>query len=87
MVALRAHIFELLESEVNRARSRGDHSSETEAALRHLAGVLLHTPSARARELALDGRAQEFIDGLAALYGVESDVAEATKRDSGTASA
>ena len=75
VVAFRAHIFELLERELERARTRGDDTAATEAALRHLASVLLHGPSVRAKELALDGRAQEFIDGLAALYGVETDVA------------
>ncbi len=71
IVALRAHIFELLESEIARAHGRGDGSVETEAALRHLAGVLLHTPSIRGKELALEGRGQDFVDALAALYGLE----------------
>jgi glutamyl-tRNA reductase len=83
VVALRAHIFELLDRELERARSRGDDSAATEAALRHLAGVLLHAPSVRAKELALDGRAQEFIDGLAALYGVQTDVAQPGKAQLG----
>jgi glutamyl-tRNA reductase len=76
VVALRAYIFELLDREIERVRHRGDHSTETEAALRHLTGVLLHTPSVRAKELALDGRAQDFIDGLSALFGVSADVAD-----------
>jgi glutamyl-tRNA reductase len=83
VVALRAHIFELLDRELERVRSRGDDSAATEAALRHLAGVLLHAPSVRAKELALDGRAQEFIDGLAALYGVQTDVAQPGKSQLG----
>ena len=69
--AQREHIFELLEAEVERARARGA-GDETEAALRHLAGVLLHTPSVRARELAADGRLQEFTAALDALYGVKA---------------
>jgi glutamyl-tRNA reductase len=75
VVALRSHIFDLLDAEIARARKRGDHSAETEAALRHLAGVLLHTPSVRAKELALDGRAADFIAGLDALYGVKGEAA------------
>jgi glutamyl-tRNA reductase len=86
VVALRKHIFDLLDKEIARARSRGDHSTETEAALRHLAGVLLHTPSVRAKDLALDGRADEFISGLEALYGVTSELA-ADEPDEGIASA
>ena len=69
IVALRTHVFELLEAEIGRARSRGA-GDETEAALRHLAGVLLHGPSVRARELAIEGRGEEFVDALEALYGI-----------------
>lgn len=69
IVALRTHVFELLDAEIARARSRGA-GDETESALRHLAGVLLHEPSVRARELAAEGRLDEFVAGLAALHGV-----------------
>jgi len=69
IVALRAHVFELLDAEISRARARGA-GDETEAALRHLAGVLLHGPSVRARELASEGRAEEFAAGLEAVYGI-----------------
>ena len=77
IVALRKHIFDLLDDEIQRARSRGDESPETEAALRHLAGVLLHSPSVRARELALAGRPHEFVEGLEAVYGVTGALAAA----------
>jgi len=70
VVALRRHVFDLLDAEIERARSRGDSSERTESALRHLAGVLLHTPSVRARELAREGRGEEFRDGLDALFGL-----------------
>lgn len=69
IVALRTHVFELLDAEIARARSRGA-GDETEAALRHLAGVLLHGPSVRARELAAEGRLGEFVAGLDALHGL-----------------
>lgn len=71
LVALRRHVFDVLDGEIAWARRRGDTSEQTEAALRHLAGVLLHTPSVRARELARDGRATDFIDGVSALFGVQ----------------
>ena len=71
IVALRSHIFELLEAEIARTRARGA-GDETEAALRHLAGVLLHEPSVRARELATDGRLDDFIAGLEAVYGIQT---------------
>lgn len=70
VVALRRHVFDLLDAEIERARSRGDSSERTEQALRHLAGVLLHTPSVRARELAREGRGEDFRDGLEALFGL-----------------
>ncbi|MGV8894956.1 MAG: glutamyl-tRNA reductase [Rhodoglobus sp.] len=69
IVALRTHVFDVLEAEIARARARGA-GDETESALRHLAGVLLHAPSARGRELALGGRAAEFTAGLDAVYGI-----------------
>jgi glutamyl-tRNA reductase len=69
IVALRGHVFELLEAEVERSRKRGD-DPRTEAALRHLAGVLLHTPSVRARELARSGEGERFAAAVEALFGV-----------------
>jgi glutamyl-tRNA reductase len=77
LVALRKHVFDILDAEIERARGRGDSSEQTEAALRHLAGVLLHTPSVRARELAREGDAQTFIAGAAAVFGIEVDAASA----------
>ncbi|MCU1580168.1 MAG: glutamyl-tRNA reductase [Rhodoglobus sp.] len=70
IVALRMHVFELLDAEIARAREHGA-GDETEAALRHLAGVLLHGPSVRARELAADGRSAEFVAALDTLHGIE----------------
>lgn len=70
VVALRKHVFDVLDAEIERARSRGDSTERTEQALRHLAGVLLHTPSVRARELAREGRGEDFRDGLEALFGL-----------------
>ena len=74
IVALRGHVFDLLEDEIARARSRGDTDGKAETALRHLVGVLLHTPSARAHELAREGRADEFVAGLDALFGIRAAV-------------
>ena len=84
VVALRSHIFELLESEIERANKRGA-GPETEAALRHLASVLLHTPSVRAREAALDGQGERFIAGLDAVFGIASEIAADDSQDSASA--
>lgn len=71
LVALRTHVLGVLESEIERARARGAASAETEAALRHLTGVLLHTPSVRARELVREGSADAFINGVTAVFGID----------------
>jgi glutamyl-tRNA reductase len=74
IVALRSYVLDALEAELARLRahdSSGLVDGRTEAALRHLAGVLVHTPSVRARQLAAEGRTAEFEAGLAAVYGLE----------------
>ena len=74
VVALRTHAFGLLEQEIARVRARGDDDGRIEQALRHLTGVLLHTPTTRAHELAGEGRADEVAAALQVLFGL--DVAE-----------
>lgn len=69
VVALRSHVFDVLDEELARARARGA-GEETERALRHFASVLVHSPSVRARELAADGRLDEFVAGLDAVFDV-----------------
>jgi glutamyl-tRNA reductase len=80
IVALRRHVFAALEDELARARYRGD-DARTEEALRHLAGVLVHAPSVRARALAAEGRSAEFVAGLEALYGLAVESTDATVRE------
>jgi glutamyl-tRNA reductase len=81
VVALRTHVFGLLEAEIGRVRARGDDDGRIEAALRHLTGVLLHTPSVRARELARAGDGQSFSDAVTALFGVEVSAATPATAD------
>ncbi|WP_454299605.1 hypothetical protein [Salana multivorans] len=74
VTALHRHVGAVLEEEIARARSRAvddDEAARTEAALRHLAGVLLHEPSLRAREAAAQGDLHEFVAGLQSVLGVE----------------
>lgn len=71
VVALRRHVDGLLADELERLRRRGGDPA-TEAALRHLAGVLLHAPSVRARELAAEGRIDEFEAALDAVFGIRT---------------
>lgn len=65
---LRAQVTDLLEQELARTRRRGGDAG-TEQALRHLVGVLLHAPSVRGRELAAQGRSEEFAAAVATLFG------------------
>jgi len=69
IVAFRSHVLDLLETELARARKNGA-TAETESAMRHLVGVLVHSPSVRARELALEGRADEFAAAVETVFGV-----------------
>jgi len=82
IVALRQHVLAALEQELARSHARGG-GAETEQALRHLAGVLVHAPSVRARRLAAEGRSHEFLAGLEALYGltVEQPAAQVQRDD------
>jgi glutamyl-tRNA reductase len=75
VVALRRHVFDILDAEIARARSRGDDDARTEAALRHMAGVLLHTPMVRSREYVARGEQRTWIDGVEAIFGVVPEVA------------
>ena len=77
VVALRTHVFGLLDAEIERARARGDVDGRIEAALRHLAGVLLHAPSVRARELARAGEGDSFSAAVNVLFGVDVSPASA----------
>jgi glutamyl-tRNA reductase len=70
IAALRRQVFETLDAEIVRARSRGA-GDETEAALRHFAGVLLHGPSVRIRDLAGEGRIDELSAALQLVHGIQ----------------
>lgn len=74
IVALRQHTLQILDSEMEKVRHQygcGAESEQLEFAMRRMVHSLLHTPMVRARELAVDGREDEFVAGLEALYGIE----------------
>jgi glutamyl-tRNA reductase len=79
VVALRTHVFDLLDAEIARAQSKGDPDGRIEQSLRHLAGVLLHTPMVRSRELARDGEQQAWLDGIDALFGLKVETPDAAR--------
>jgi glutamyl-tRNA reductase len=76
VVAYRSHVFELVERELDRLRRRGEATEATERALRHLASVLVHTPSTRARQLAAAGESDRFVDALETMFGIRPEAAE-----------
>ncbi|WP_395244768.1 glutamyl-tRNA reductase [Agromyces sp. MMS24-K17] len=76
VVALRSHVFDLLDGEIERARARGDVDGRVEEALRHMAGRLLHTPMVRSRSYARAGEQQAFIEAVEALFGVTAAPAD-----------
>jgi glutamyl-tRNA reductase len=85
VIAYRAHVFDLVDQELERLRRRGESTEAVERAMRHLAGVLVHTPSARARALASAGEADRFADAVETLYGiVPADVDAPGEADAGT---
>ena len=78
VVALREHVFGLLEREVARLRPAPGADAETiaradaaEQALRHFAKTLLHVPTVRAREHAEAGQAERYLSAITALYGID----------------
>ncbi len=78
IVALREHVFGLLEREVARVRPAANadptdyaRAADTEAALRHFAKALLHTPTVRAKEMAESGHTDEYLSALSTLYGLD----------------
>lgn len=74
IIAYRQHVLGLVEAEIQRVRGRDEESTrEIERALRHLASTLVHGPSVRARELAREGRGDEFVAALDAMHGIRPE--------------
>lgn len=69
--ALRQHVEDALDAELDRVAKRGTDEERrvAEAALRHFAGVLLHRPTVRARELAATGDHDAVLDAVTTLFG------------------
>ncbi|MBG6182144.1 glutamyl-tRNA reductase [Arthrobacter sp. CAN_A214] len=74
IVALRKHTQEALDAEMERVRAQHGCTAaaeEVEFALRRMVRQLLHVPTVRARELAAEGRQDDYLAGLEALYGID----------------
>lgn len=84
VVALRRHVFGLVDAELERIRGilgndRADPAvvERVEQAMRHLVGRLLHTPTVRAHDLAAQGRVEEFHDAIDAMFGLTPEAGNA----------
>ncbi|GAB3539565.1 glutamyl-tRNA reductase [Arthrobacter tecti] len=76
IVALRKHTQQVLDAEMTRVRAQHGCTAaaeEVEFALRRMVRQLLHVPTVRARELAAEGRQDEYTAALEALYGIEPE--------------
>ncbi|WP_159802525.1 glutamyl-tRNA reductase [Arthrobacter zhaoguopingii] len=82
IVALRKHTQQVLDAEMKRVRSQHGCTAaaeEVELALRRMVRQLLHTPTVRARELAAEGRQDDYTAALEALYGIDLRPTDATE--------
>jgi glutamyl-tRNA reductase len=79
VIALRHHLHQALEREMENARKRNGASAaseETARVLRRFVRQVLHTPSVRAREMAAAGRHDEYTAALETLFGISVNVAQ-----------
>lgn len=76
IAALRRHVTAFAEQEIARS-GRRDPQGAAAVSLRRLANTLLHEPSVRAKELARQGRGDEFVRAVEVLFGVRPQAAEA----------
>ncbi|NHU84439.1 glutamyl-tRNA reductase [Kocuria sp. JC486] len=93
IVALRQYTMGVLDRELEKIRQQHGCTAaheEVEFAMRRMVKSLLHEPTVRARKLAQEGRAEDYLAGLEALFGIEvpepeakhaSDASEPTSAD------
>ncbi|RJN31759.1 glutamyl-tRNA reductase [Nesterenkonia natronophila] len=84
IVTLRKHVQSMLDEEM--AKVRRQHgctaaAEEVEFGLRRMVRKLLHAPSVRAKELAAEGRADEYAAALQTIFGVDVAAAEDVGRE------
>ncbi|MFT4134915.1 glutamyl-tRNA reductase [Microbacterium sp.] len=72
VVALRGYLHGLLEEEIARLRGRGDGVAETERALRHFEGVVLHRLIGQGHTLAAAGAGQEWCQALELVFPLDT---------------
>lgn len=75
IVAMRAHVMEIINEEVERIRRRTDPETAEEVAraLTRVSNAILHTPSVRAQELARSGDFADYRKAVHTLFGIDVD--------------
>lgn len=84
IVRLRKHVHSLMDEEMEKVRRQHGCTAaaeEVEFGLRRIVRKLLHTPTVRARELAAEGRGEEYIAALETLFGIEVAPSEPAVRE------
>ncbi|EME35536.1 glutamyl-tRNA reductase [Kocuria palustris] len=79
IVALRKHTMSVLDTELEKVRRQHGCTAaaeEVEFAMRRMVKSLLHEPTVRARRMAKEGRAEDYLTGLEALFGLSVDLPE-----------
>ena len=73
VTAMRAHVSQFIEREIESANRRYDAQTAAAVArsLRRVSNALLHTPSLRAAELARSGELADYSHALQTLFGIE----------------
>lgn len=71
--ALRAHVGLWVDEEIENVRKKsGDETArEVQKSLRKVTNAILHTPSVKARELAVDGNQEDYIHAVRLLFDLE----------------
>jgi glutamyl-tRNA reductase len=73
VVALRSHVFAVVNTEVEKLRRKYDGAvaDDVAKAMHRVTSSLLHTPTMRAKELAKDGSSADYLQALHTLFGIE----------------
>lgn len=73
VAALRAHIGLWVEEEIEnvRRKSGNDAANEVQKSLRKVTNAILHAPSVKAKELAIDGNHEDYIRAVRLLFDIE----------------
>ncbi|MBK0330763.1 glutamyl-tRNA reductase [Brachybacterium sp. MASK1Z-5] len=79
MAALRRSLGEATDSEVARLRrgGKGEEADDVERSIRRILAKVMHSPTARARELAEQGDADKFVQAFHTIFGVDLGEADA----------